>query len=102
MPEKTWGLSQTAGAVNPQSLRTRRRLYLAPNSMNVTPTIFLFILISTLGQLLMTAFFTREALTTQASTYCRIKCSLAALFYLLFSIMLSWFLFSSEIDRCPE
>ena len=56
------------------------------------------ILLSIIGQLIMTIMFAKEALTTQEGTYCRVKCTIAGLIYLSFAGMLAWFFFINPVE----
>ena len=49
-----------------------------------------FLLIAISCQLVMTGLFAREALTTDQGKLCVLKCTGAALMYLLFSLLLAW------------
>lgn len=60
-------------------------------------TISIAIVLSILGQLLLTIAYTKEALTTQQGIYCRVKCTVAGLIYLFFAIMLTWFCFINPV-----
>lgn len=55
------------------------------------------IMLSILGQFVMTVVFAKEMLTTPLGTYCKVKCALAAVLYLFFAILLSWMLFTQII-----
>ncbi|RYC68602.1 hypothetical protein [Spirosoma sordidisoli] len=55
----------------------------------------IFVVLSILGQLLMTISFAREALTTDQGTFCRVKCAIAGFLYLFVAILLAWLLFET-------
>ena len=52
------------------------------------------IMLSIVGQFVMTIVFAREMLTTPLGTYCKVKCGLAAVMYFFFAVLLSWMLFT--------
>ena len=52
------------------------------------------IILSIIGQFVMTVVFAKEMLTTPLGTYCKVKCGIAAVMYFSFAILLSWMLFT--------
>jgi|GEM_PF-3769555 hypothetical protein len=58
---------------------------------------FVVVLLSIVGQLVMTALFAQEAVTTKEGDFCRVKCSLATLLYLSIATLLTWMLISQGI-----
>ncbi|MGF7216890.1 hypothetical protein GGR92_003057 [Spirosoma lacussanchae] len=56
-----------------------------------------FVILSILGQLIMTVSFAREALTTDQGTFCRVKCAIAGFLYLFVAILLAWFLIETPV-----
>ena len=70
--------------------------------MIISLTAFVLILVSVVAQLGMTVLYAKEALTTPLGTYCRVKCTVAGLFYLAMASLLAWGLFNSEIDAFPD
>ena len=70
--------------------------------MTIPVTAFYFVIVSVIGQFLLTLVFAKEALTTPLGNYCRVKCTLAAVSFLFFGVMLTWLLFASSIDWHPE
>ena len=69
--------------------------------MIIPVTAFQFLIVSVIGQFLVAIVFAREALMTPLGKYCRVKCALAAVLFLLVGVMLTWLVFTSSIDRCP-
>jgi hypothetical protein len=55
---------------------------------------FVVVLVSIVGQLVMTALFGQEAVTTKEGNFCRVKCMLASLLYLSIASLLTWLLIS--------
>ncbi len=69
--------------------------------MTISVTAFQFLIVSVIGQFLFAVVYAREALTTPLGDYCRIKCTLATVVFLLVGVMLTWLVFASSVDRCP-
>jgi hypothetical protein len=55
---------------------------------------FVVVLVSIVGQLVMTVLFGQEAVTTKEGNFCRVKCTLASLLYLSIASLLTWLLIS--------
>jgi hypothetical protein len=58
---------------------------------------FVVVLLSIVGQLVMTLLFAQEAVTTKEGNLCRVKCTLASMLYLTIAGLLSWLLISQGL-----
>ena len=70
--------------------------------MTIPVTAFYFLIVSVIGQFFLTLVYAKEALTTPLGNYCRVRCTLAAVLFLFFGVMLTWLVFTSSIDWYPE